>query len=475
SPENLINKHNISNTLDLEKLNNIYQLYSSVKEANTHNILNILFEVLKITDFINRALVQNNQNSLCQVAYLTELAKSFENCGGETLNSFVESLLIFKDKRTLEEIPDEDILDGVNISTIHNVKGLQYNTVFICDFDPSNQWDGNFHVPNSLLKFKKSPTEDHDNQLRLFYVALTRAKDNLFLTYSKTNQYGYAVKSKSFLEKAIMDSKITMFDQKEINLLIDKKSNSTQDNWIPSNSISLSFSGINSYLTCPLKYQLEYIYKFNTPSNKNAIFGSIIHKALEKIHSALFHNQIIDEEYIIDILAAHANIYKFNNTDELEDTKNRAISILKNYFHSHLPKASCIYLVEEDFEVFWDYEGKYRLIGSFDLVTKSESGAIEIVDFKTGIIDESTENQLLTYALAYELENSLKVSSIKTHYLIDNNIINYTITPEKLDQTKSMINNVFNKVNHKDFYATPSDKNCCHCTFNRCCSFSCYD
>ncbi len=91
----------------------------------------------------------------------------------DTLGDFLESISLFDYSN---EIEDEK--DMVNLMTIHASKGLEFKSVFVVGLE-----EGLF--PNANLK----ETElDMEEERRLFYVAITRAKENLFITYAHSRK-----------------------------------------------------------------------------------------------------------------------------------------------------------------------------------------------------------------------------------------------------------------------------------------------
>ncbi len=91
----------------------------------------------------------------------------------DSLGDFLESISLFDYSNEIEN--KENM---VNLMTIHASKGLEFNTVFISGLE-----EGLF--PNANLK----ETElDMEEERRLFYVAITRAKENLFITYANARR-----------------------------------------------------------------------------------------------------------------------------------------------------------------------------------------------------------------------------------------------------------------------------------------------
>ncbi len=447
----------ITDKRDIEKLNMFYNTANNIKTTN-YTILSILYNIFELFDLFTKLINNNDENTFYQLAYMTSLAQSYELLGGNSLSAFVKTLDILRKKRSLEELIPDNNKNSVHISTIHNAKGLEYKIVFLCEFNTDKEWKGYFTIPDELLNYKASYT----NQLRLFYVGITRAKDYLFLAYSKRDKFNNINPLNSVLKKAIDDNVINSFnwDELYLNKYNDKK------NIEVFNSITLTYTAINCYLSCPLRYCFEYVYGFKTPSNESAVFGNIIHRVLERLHRSVSHS--LSENLILSMLSEQIEFYGLGS-----GFMDMGRNMLLGYMEDHSSKFDRIYAVEKNFEVFF---GNNRLTGSIDLILKNERNMVDIIDFKTGKIDDFTEDQLLTYACAYNMENEGNdnlVSSIKVHNLLENKIIDYSINLDKINRMSLDISNIFNRVMEKDFSPNPGIS-CSYCYFSSCCNYFYY-
>lgn len=99
-------------------------------------------------------------------------AKDFEDKGGEGLNEFLEEMSLF------EPQDNYDIkADKVNLMTLHMAKGLEFPAVFITG------------VEDGLMPLRlKGEDNGIEEERRLFYVGMTRAKDRLFLIHARTRR-----------------------------------------------------------------------------------------------------------------------------------------------------------------------------------------------------------------------------------------------------------------------------------------------
>ncbi|MDH5681167.1 MAG: ATP-dependent helicase [Spirochaetota bacterium] len=463
SPKGLAEKNRITHSRDLQKLTLLYDLSQSFAHQENTNVLDLIYQLFHLGDIFHKIASSDSPDDFYQLAYLTRLVQSHENWGGDGLNSFVERLKIFRDKRTLEEVPVEEERDAVIVSTIHSSKGLQYPVVFVCDFDPSESWSGNFHVPNALLKHAPEKSTPLDNQYRLFYVALTRAEDYLFLAYSKNNNWGKPKKDKPFIREALEDATLQNHD------LESYSSESRLQGYVSDRklkSISISHTDLQVYRSCPLRYQYQTVYGFRTVKSQAALFGTFVHKLLEKMLSMRQSSQTVTEAVIDSLMEDQSALLKSLSSETRDQRLIEARTILYSYLREYMPEPQDIVSVEESFEVFLSH---HRLLGAMDLILKNGSDTVEIIDFKTGKPDDTVIDQLHIYALAYRLESRQVSVSLKAHYLRTNEVISYPFQPEKLTQLEDLIIETCQRIADKDFSPSPSPASCSLCGFRDLC------
>ena len=113
----------------------------------------------------------------------------------ESIEKFLDDFTLEPPKYKFHDgvIPDpsKNIKDTIKVSTIHSSKGLEWHTVFI-----PHAIDGLFPSSKSL-----SNLEDLEEERRVFYVACSRAKENLFITIpvDMESYVGYLNKPSRFL------------------------------------------------------------------------------------------------------------------------------------------------------------------------------------------------------------------------------------------------------------------------------------
>lgn len=178
----------------------VEQIDQVINLENTTTVSDLVFEVMmSISGLYKKTLqsdtLQNTKNRLL-LDKLLEIARDYQilNING-TLTDFIDHLSILG-KFDIELEEDVATEDTVHVMTMHKSKGKEYPVVFVTDLAedrfPSNYKERKFHVPKDLLKGVKREIDEKglhiEEERRLFYVAMTRAKNLLYITYPKRYQ-----------------------------------------------------------------------------------------------------------------------------------------------------------------------------------------------------------------------------------------------------------------------------------------------
>jgi len=151
--------------------------------------------------------------------------------------------------------------------------------------------------------------------------------------------------------------------------------------------LRISYSALDTFKQCPLKYKYQVVDKIKTLKTKEAVFGSVLHKALEWFHKQTPVSPTSDE-----LLNKFKEIWPKNESVFSEDEDmiyfSEAIKILKNYYENYLKIKDNFSVLgtETRFEVMLENpqnkKEKCLLTGIIDRVDKTKEG-IEVVDYKT--------------------------------------------------------------------------------------------
>ncbi|WP_273585084.1 ATP-dependent helicase [Columbia Basin potato purple top phytoplasma] len=164
--------------IKINNLKNIFQKLLNVFYDETKcNLSNVIFLIDEIIQYSN-TLSKNKEENTKIKNNLTNLQKIFdEENKKQTQGTFLEKLIILLNKIILSSEKDNNNQDKILLSSIHKVKGLEFKVVFAIGWD------------NKISKYNKNNMSSGDNEIqeerRIAYVAITRAKELLYLTSSK--------------------------------------------------------------------------------------------------------------------------------------------------------------------------------------------------------------------------------------------------------------------------------------------------
>ncbi|MBW0434764.1 ATP-dependent helicase [Leptospira yasudae] len=209
-------------------LSPLYHLYQKHKETNS--------EVKKVAaDFIDfyRVLLEKNYDDSKRRSEDLDAVLGF-SLKYVSLSDFLSDLTMDHASLSLDKIkPDNAESDLLNLSTVHSAKGLEFDLVFVL-----NSTEG---------VFPSSKNNDMEEERRLFYVAITRARKELYLTrpsLAQSRSGPYYTKLSRFLSEIPSPEKV--YDLK----LMQGKSAAKNSPAIPSSSVAKendSFSRIQDY------------------------------------------------------------------------------------------------------------------------------------------------------------------------------------------------------------------------------------
>jgi len=245
----------------------------------------------------------------------------------------------------------------------------------------------------------------------------------------------------------------------------------------------ISYSALETFKRCPLKFKFQYVDKIRTPKSKDALFGTLLHSALKILHEPGL------------IIPAEEDILKFISdkwdpsiySSEQESTLNfaQAIKIMKDYYAKNYPSQFTVLALETMFEVPLQVAGQQHLLtGKIDRVDKTQDGLLEVIDYKTTKKMPSQEAvdkdlQLAVYHLGVanrwptlvKEERPLKTS---LYFLKHGEKLSSTRTAANLAETKESITRDFEVIDkafkESKFPATPNVL-CDWCEFQRHCPF----
>ena len=373
----------------------------------------------------------------------------------------------------------EDV-DTVNLLTVHSSKGLEFECVYMPSlingrFPSTNRGSG-FDIPKELVEDKEIlPEGDYflQEERRLFYVGVTRAKKYLNLSYSEN--YGKRERAKSlFLEETGLEinsyeAKISEEAQEslfDIRSDFRQKLSSAEIEFEPK---SLSFTALSTYKTCPLKYKYQFILNIPTKQSKALSFGNTIHECLKEFHQIKLTRDISLNE-LLEIYKNKWQPYGYDDRENQIEYYKSGVELLTKYYNKYKDFQIKPVVIEKMFKFKL---GDIDLTGKIDRIDRLENGKYEIIDYKTGQTKTEKEvrndDQLTVYALAAKEYFNFDIEKLTYYYVEEDNPISTERTELDIERLKNDVKEVVEKMKKKDFEATPSQKNCMFCDYKEFC------
>ncbi len=325
---------------------------------------------------------------------------------------FLEKINLYNEYNI--EIKEESFLlqkKGVRIMTAHKAKGLEFEYVFITKA-VDKTWGNKrsmdkIKLPENLLtKSSKIEFEKNEDERRLFFVALTRAKKKAYITYAEEYVSNGNVQEKSisqFVEEIDKKYINNILGDKEIDdaeEFLDKKLRGSkiqkekEDEYLKSllADYKLSVTHLDNYLECPRKFKFRNLIRIPEAKNKHMVLGTAYHKALEKFFLEFKNtDKLPSSEFLVSAYknAIEREILTYKEKEEL--TKIGAEGILGYY---NLYKDSMIVpeAVEYNFSKHEVYLDDVHLTGKIDKIEKVNTTDVKVIDYKTG--SAKTKNQI---------------------------------------------------------------------------------
>lgn len=288
----------------------------------------------------------------------------------------------------------------INLITAHSSKGLEFETVYVIDCN-EEKWNkaktSKIRLPETWNFVREK--ENREDFVRLFFVAMTRAKNNLIFTRHVLKDSGREKNELSFmsplnLEDEHIDIEVTIqqnveafeLDIFEKFVLNQKESQYFEDlfkNW------KLSATAVTDFLNIvDFNYQdfiQRHILKIPSQTNKFLIFGSLVHGVIEDLFRAKVDFKFYDENKILNLLENRlVKLPVFQ--EEREDMLKKALMLFPRLFKFFSLQNYNNPVVESFLSPKFPIDdGFIHLIGAIDLLNiDKQKNRLSIIDFKTG-------------------------------------------------------------------------------------------
>ena len=395
---------------------------------------------------------------------------------------------------------------GVNLMTCHGSKGLEFDHVFVVGSN-SSCWEkkrkpsSGFAFPDTLF-LSSAKGNDLEELRRLFYVALTRAKKHLYVSYPNFTNEGKPLEPSMFVaeinegmdlpkERVTIDAEavaefsalqLAAVVAPEVAHLDEELTDRLVGNFV------MNVSALNNYLACPLEFYFRNIVRIPSPRNEAMEFGSAVHHALELLFRKMKEAEGCFpplEDFLNDFTWYMKRHRECFTREQFARRMEYGLEILTNYYGQKVPGANRIVSIEKNVKnvIVEDVPLK----GKLDKIEFNGKSAT-IVDYKTGDPEKSREKlmrpnpknpaggdywrQAVFYKIMMDnlpgwdfsvdaVEFDFVEPTKKKEYVKERVAINDMDMADVLQQIKA----VNAKIQAKDFYTGCGDEDCHWCRF----------
>ncbi len=321
--------------------------------------------------------------------------------------------------------------DGVRITTAHKAKGLEYHTVIVA-MATDNIWSKDrvqsdyFKLP---LQSKAAAlvADAADDDARLFYVAMTRAKKQLFITYAKTNQDGKVLQPTKLLDRisaGLEVERMPLTDLDPLETIKRPQAPLLPDTTFIKNYLQtrgFSATSFNNYRANPWDFLYRNVLKIPEVKSLANLFGTAVHAVLERtVNYYNSEKEFPNDTKIKEWLESELR-YLPLSAEDYTRTLKRGLECLYGYLNIMEASPAAGMLPELSLSVVLPIESSVipdlKLTGKIDRFDIGADGrAVRVYDYKTGKarsrneIEGKNKNsdgnykiQLVFYALLLEL------------------------------------------------------------------------
>jgi DNA helicase-2/ATP-dependent DNA helicase PcrA len=428
------------------------------------------------------------------------------------------------DPATAEIDPDAD---AVSVLTVHKAKGLEFPVVYM-----TGLIDGRFPartrreplgLPAELVNETLPEGDPHvQEERRLFYVGMTRARDELVLSHASDYGGRRARRVSQFVLEALdlpataatgAAADAAAHAPLERLAAFEPKTEPVEPGREPvEGPLSLSFYQVDDYLTCPLKYKYVHVLRVPIAPHHAIVYGSALHKAVQEFHRRQARGNAMTEDELLAAFDAAWSNEGFLTREHEEARLAAGRAALRRFREEQLQPGTVVpSYVEREFSFTLDGD---RIRGRMDRVDieRLETAAAEtagapaaadadappqadavtpvlpgfhpervtITDYKSSDVrdparakERARESlQLQIYAMAYQAETGRLPDALQLWFLESGLVGRVEVDPKRLDRARESIRKAATGIRARRFEAAPDYMACGYCAFRDICPAS---
>lgn len=426
-------------------------------------------------------------------------------------------------------------LDAVALLTVHQAKGLEFPVVFVANMVETRfpargrpprlalaaELGGSDEIVPRDPRAPETPTALDEEALReerrLAYVALTRAREQLYLTASERATGGVRPRKVSRFISEALDLARTQLEETPVTgerssavaaLEVAEPAAAVLPARAPGATeqtpLTLSYTAIEAYLACPLRYHYQQRLRIPLPPHHAAIYGSALHAAVAEFHRGQMAGAVPESEALVEALNRSWQSAGFISRTHEEARYAAALKVLERFSDEERASGTVPAYVEKDFS----FEiGGHKIRGRWDRVdvTPLASGErtreipviemsdetlrptlplsdewVVISDYKSGGKDDEEGNvtrardalQLQIYALAWRAATGRLPDEVSLRFLDSGKTATVPVEPKRIAKARDRIVEAAEGIQSGSMEAKPDRMNCTYCAYRELCPSS---
>ena len=385
---------------------------------------------------------------------------------------------------------------AVRLMTAHASKGLEFDYVYMVGV-VDGTWGGRRSKESFAIELGAASGSDEDER-RLFYVALTRARSGINISYSRESASGKEQLPSRFVEE-IDPQIVEVVDTTEVEGHIREE---LLKRSIPKHRPGvlaadkqylnelflrqgLSVTALNNFLVCPWRYFYSNLVRIPQTPAAPMLFGTAVHNALNRTFTQLNDGKEVSREQFLEVFDEALARLPLNE-QELSDISTKHRENLGAWFEARSPwkvPALSEYKVSVNLPLPSGVVGELMLRGDLDRVEYLDDSHVHVIDFKTGkpksrnalmgntkSDDGGYWRQLIFYALLLKIEGKYTMDSAAIDFVqpADNGKVRepeyFSVTQADIDGLVGEIDKATQEILELSFWDSRcDDKDCKYC------------
>jgi DNA helicase II / ATP-dependent DNA helicase PcrA len=375
---------------------------------------------------------------------------------GATLGDFFDYLEVLREHDLMIKAGQAyDLAGRVRLMTAHRSKGLEFDRVYIVQC-ADGHW-GNKHRPEllplppevySLTGAAVEADASNSDERRLFYVALTRARRQVIISYARTRADGKEQLPSQFITE--LDQ--SLIENKDISEITKSYAENREKLFVPVVSSGtrlddkefvkavfekngLSVTALNNYLACPWKYFYSNLVRLPQAKVKHQMYGTAVHGALKDLFT-----EVHTKDQFLEKFAEYLNKETLSDK-ELEESLAKGRLALGGYYDKYNSSWHRDVLTEyniPDIEIALGLRltgkvDKIELLDEGKAVGPERSRRVNVVDYKTGKHKSRNEIEGKTASSNGDIKRQLVFYNLLLNKLAENGGEKYQMISGEID------------------------------------------